>query len=766
MIKIFSVISEALEQTVDMLCGSIRLKPLPTFLAGGKRKAEGKWGGDCLVASSGTREVTPHSKLKLLPGSMRRLTPLSLPSCRCLRTLWLPRKARRGFLRVHGFRSRDSLEHVACGLQQVGMLSFLSIESLRPRRLTVRTSLTCRQRRVKCDEGRPICGRCTKASRECAYSQQLGNRPSDNALASGNGSNVTLNPHRTDPIMEGCSSTSSADTIEGQGTENQGHIAGFQALQSLSEDLGPVIGITASNQDTFLDDGTYSNGTPFADFDASSFKFASAVSPGTAPFQWYDLLAQDALDNFDKHSFLNHDTQWEFDPKSLSRRPSVFQAVPDNLVDNLIGSSTTAASGNNNANEQQGTKADPKFDDPWNTQEPIVLQGEETLYLQVYIRDVAPILDLFDPAKHFGNIVPHLALRNLGLMKALLAVAARYVSLNMSDAVDIDISTPGTVSGLVNSQKHHRQAAAQYYYETLGYLARAMQLPSYTRSSEILATAIMISTYEMFDGSRDEWERHLRGAFWIQRSQDNDGESRGIREAVWWAWVRQDIWAALRERRRTLTIWRPKKPLSSLSANELATRVVYLLAKAICYASREAVESQDLGKRLEEGNNLLQTLEDWFAALPRSYDPIPNTGDSEQIFEPIWIHPPSHAAAIQTYCLAKILISLNKPSAGSVSAYHECQNVLRDASRTICGLAKAPHSADPASAFVSFQCLFGGEHKCILFRILLIDAAGQCLRTVTQQEAFIEILQSSIDNCKVAPKSLIGDLRAMWKEYT
>lgn len=47
-----------------------------------------------------------------------------------------------------------------------------------------------------------------------------------------------------------------------------------------------------------------------------------------------------------------------------------------------------------------------------------------------------------------------------------------------------------------------------------------------------------------------------------------------------------------------------------------------------------------------------------------------------------------------------------------------------------------------------------------------MNVAGQCLRTVTQQEAFIEILNLSIENCRVAPKSLIDDLRAMWKEYT
>lgn len=507
------------------------------------------------------------------------------------------------------------------------------------------------------------------------------------------------------------SNNGTSASVGGQVAEIYGDGDTFQVLPDLSEDIGQVVGIPSTTQDPFLHHGMVASGTPLADFETSSFTFSSALSPGTAPFQWYDLLAQDALDNFDKHSFLNHDTQWEFDPESLSRRPGVFQAGRENLNSNFLESEIAVGSGNHNSIEQDSTRADDRSDQPWNTHEPIVLETEEASYLQHYIKEVAPIIDLFDPAKHFGNIVPHLALRNIGVMKALLAVAARYMSLSTVNTRDKTTSTPGTTTGLGDTQKSHKQSATQYYYETLGYLARAMQLPSYTRSSEILATAIMISTYEMFDGSRDEWDRHLRGAFWIQRSQDNDGESRGIREAVWWAWVRQDIWAAIREQRGTLTIWRPKKPLANLNSDELATRVVYLLAKAISYASKEAAASQDIGKRLEEGNLLLRTLEDWFAALPPSYRPIPtpSAGDSDEVFGSIWIHPPSHAAAIQSYCLAKILISLNKPSAGSISAYHECQNILRDASKMICGLAKAPHADDPASAFVSFQCLFGGK---------------------------------------------------------
>lgn len=56
-----------------------------------------------------------------------------------------------------------------------------------------------------------------------------------------------------------------------------------------------------------------------------------------------------------------------------------------------------------------------------------------------------------------------------------------------------------------------------------------MQYPSFARSHEVIATASLISTYEMIDGSNKDWQTHLKGVFWIQRSQDNDGESGGLR---------------------------------------------------------------------------------------------------------------------------------------------------------------------------------------------------------------------------------------------
>jgi hypothetical protein len=235
-----------------------------------------------------------------------------------------------------------------------------------------------------------------------------------------------------------------------------------------------------------------------------------------------------------------------------------------------------------------------------------------------------------------------------------------------------------------------------------------MQHPSYARSHEVIATSLLISTYEMIDGSNQDWERHLKGVFWIQRFQDNDGETGGLRSAVWWAWLRQDVWVAMRERRRVFSFWQPKRPLSVLTAPELATRATYLLGQCVNYASKEEQETSDLSQRLERGSELLFSLQEWYDHLPPEYSPLP-MAPSTTVFPHIWIHPPSYAAALQIHSLARVLVILHRPSCGGLDDYRAAQKLLTLSVNTICGIARTIDESDQAASIVSLHCVFGGK---------------------------------------------------------
>lgn len=573
-------------------------------------------------------------------------------------------------------------------------------------------SLTCRKRRVKCDEGRPRCLQCSKSDRDCRYAQPSDVGQADTSVSETAGS-------REDAVRQAhCSRNSPGLTRGTVDSIKESYRDTFPVPTEASVAFQLHNSIDIPRQDD--PPGTSSDGClPNVNFDFAASPLArSQVSLlNISPFEWYDLLAQDAISQIQRLNDASNGEprRWHFDERTLSRRQSPAPRCTD------AGSHT-----------QHGLGVSPVdhglVDKPWNTAESIELSPEDVGFFRYYIEVVGPILDLFDQERHFINAVPHLALRNLGLLKAILAVAAKHMSLGLksrqqpqSDGGSSSSSPGATASGGGQTPAH---AATQYYYETLQYLSQTLLYPSYAKSHEILATAIMISTYEMFDAdgtpTSGNWERHLRGAFWIQRSQDNDGESiDGLRRAAWWAWLRQDIWAAFRAGRPTLTIWRPWKRLEDLDSDELATRMVYICAKCVEFAALDKTSSdQDIRQRIDHGNRLLQALDDWYRILPAPYRPVTARGsasESQAQFRPVWFHPPNHAGAMQMYHFARAVVLLNQPTTGGLNGYRQRQKCLDESLHMVCGIANACQETEPAMAFVNVQAIFAGKQQQQLY---------------------------------------------------
>lgn len=449
-----------------------------------------------------------------------------------------------------------------------------------------------------------------------------------------------------------------------------------------------------------------------------------------APRSWFELLATDAV-NADGSFYLSPQMRT---PPTPALSTSSFQ--PDTNPGfhprtPRQRESFKAASFGNDPAMQAGLApvqaGDPSHvvDDPscWTTPSPIQLSSKEYRIFDHFIKKLSCWLDFFDPSLQFSTVVPHLALRNTGLMKALLALSARHLSLwnaNYPSGITPNSNQSNKqMKDAWNTSEIDRNLAVQYYYETLTYLNKAMKYSSYASSHELISTALLISTYEMVDGSNRDWERHLKGVFWIQRYQNNDGECGGIRQAVWWAWLRQDAWVAMRERRRVFTFWKPKKHYSALSPAEMACHSHYLLAQCINYASREESESKDLQQRLDRGSELLAMLQEWYDYLPNEFQPLP-TASNAGLFPPIWVHPPSYAAALQLHSLARILVLLHRPSVGGLQDYRAGQHLLTASVSTICGIAQTVDENNNAACLVSLNSLYGGKYLslcgwCCLF---------------------------------------------------
>uniref|UniRef100_L2FE30 Zn 2cys6 transcription factor n=1 Tax=Colletotrichum fructicola (strain Nara gc5) TaxID=1213859 RepID=L2FE30_COLFN len=290
-------------------------------------------------------------------------------------------------------------------------------------------------------------------------------------------------------------------------------------------------------------------------------------------------------------------------------------------------------------------------------------------------------------------------------------------------------------------------------YATLRYVQEALAYTSYTNSEELNATALIISAYEMLEESdgRGNWQRHLKGVFWIQRSQDVNGCSGGLRQAVWWAWLRQDIWAAFREKRRCLSFWAPYKDYSELDQHELAHMAIYLLSQAVnfCADSRMAETSplsDAAASRVRAGNELLANLERWRAYLGSEFKPLPTSTDHCDVFAPLWVHPPQFGVALQAYCFARILILLHSPMPSGFNGFLKMQRSLSEAVDMICSIAM--ELKDEGCQVLSAQCLYG---------------AGLCVQEPVKREKILSLMEQSEERVGWTPMATWrDDLRQAW----
>jgi hypothetical protein len=581
------------------------------------------------------------------------------------------------------------------------------------------SSLTCRKRRVKCDELRPRCITCTKSDRECLY------------VATPDGPSASVN--------NASESASNPSSIAADSPAVASGVSPAMTKRSVTADFDPQ----------------FFQNSPELMFDSPLNTLQSMPSPNSAPLEWYDLLAEDAINNIAKYN-LNLD----LDRATLSRRQS---PAPEHEINNLHIQSPG-----------RDRRHPTPLQEQWNSVENIPLTNDELHLFSHYVNVIGPVLDLCDPSKQFSTTVPRLAVHNAGVLKSLLAVAARHQALLIDaqqNQPNMFAQTPGsTTSDGSTLTNPLLQVATQYYYECLHYLSQNLLYPTYSKSREIIATALLISTYEMFDNegahNSGAWERHLRGIFWIQRAQNNNGECKDpLARAAWWQWIRQDIWVAFREGRRVLTIWRPTRRLMDLTPDELCLRVVYICARCVDFAANE--KKYDIGTRIDQGNKLLQALEDWQRTLPPAFQPI-YTGqapESGSLFAPIWIHPPSYAAAVQTFHFARIIVLINQPSIGGIDEFRVRQRFHDESVETICGISMMHQGKDVPSAFVNFQALYAGRSHLTSSLKTLTDnnTAGLCVQNPVKQTAILQLLENTLDVTKFPPKTLLNDLANYWR---
>ncbi|POR35126.1 hypothetical protein TPAR_04660, partial [Tolypocladium paradoxum] len=595
---------------------------------------------------------------------------------------------------------------------------------------------TCRKRHVKCDEVKPRCGGCTRKNARCEYTEpQSGNRLTRQRSGTDDTTQVTEqiegqgNDRQSSPVA---TETVSSPTTQQQGQE-------LETTQARSEVLPQELDtLPGGHPDRPIHDDSFQpdNEIRLGDGDETGIRLTAGVveSPQTS------LGTQGHDGTGDFHSL--HSIVYGLpSPSQMLLQPGLipYANTPDSgnaygvsltnrWLDLLIGDATLnygplpevhfEPDGTNifgNSVAQSPVPADGDSGSQTGDDRPRGLgahtEGERVETHNAYLRerivcarDRLREKDQAWKALEPLNLQPHEHV----LFRHFTDHVSRWVTRHLD-----------VINRNANGFRPGPNDTIGYYYKTLHYCQEAMQYDTYQTSLELLASAIIISSYEMLDGSSTDWEKHLKGVFWIQRSQTIHGHSGGLRQAVWWAWLCQDVWAAFREKRKPLTFWQPTRPLTDLDPSGLAAHAIYNFAHVVGFcaqdkASEKSNYSNYLAIKTHEAELLSQQLEQWKSYLTFEFNHLPMivSNDEDNPFPTMWIQPPAFAVSMQIYYCSMILLHLHRPCSGGYEEYLDKQRRLKRWASMVCGVAKS--SNDQASSTLSSQCIFIGDYSVIL----------------------------------------------------
>lgn len=150
---------------------------------------------------------------------------------------------------------------------------------------------------------------------------------------------------------------------------------------------------------------------------------------------------------------------------------------------------------------------------------------EEVHYMQVFIEEVAVWMDSLDNQKHFGRVIPYLALKSPMLLNAFLACGVKHLTL---------------VDG-----GSYKDDKALYYYDTATtQLLRSLQNPE-RNTAECATTAVVLNVYEIMSEKPAARMSHIAGARALIRECKWDATSSGIGAACFWLNVGMEVLSCL-----------------------------------------------------------------------------------------------------------------------------------------------------------------------------------------------------------------------------
>ncbi|OIW31451.1 hypothetical protein CONLIGDRAFT_573874 [Coniochaeta ligniaria NRRL 30616] len=365
-------------------------------------------------------------------------------------------------------------------------------------------------------------------------------------------------------------------------------------------------------------------------------------------------------------------------------------------------------------------------------------------YLQNYIDQVAPWLDMFDSDRAFGIQVPSLAKSSPALLCAILALSARQMERK---------------EGRRNSF-----TSLELYQEAIRRLAPLL----HSRDMQVIPICVILCCLEMMSASAQDWRRHLEGCAALFHTFGVHGFTKDLLQAVFWCYARMvtDVCAALISDGAKSTLlppcqWLPLGPESDLQqARQLfrstehpdmhANYAVYLCAR-VCELISKRTRFVELGEpngcTAQEFEAawlaLWEELQAWLADRPADFLPV-STVDTKP-FPGILFSRWSAISSTQLFHTACVLMldMMPRQIKGRLSLGVNGSRLWH--AKRICGIsATNPH------------------HGCLNNAIQPLWVAGKLLSHQSEHEALVELIWSIETSTGWGTCWRIADLEAVW----
>ncbi|KAK6340827.1 hypothetical protein TWF696_009145 [Orbilia brochopaga] len=619
------------------------------------------------------------------------------------------------------------------------------------RGMRVRTGCnTCRKRHVKCDEQKPQCQNCLKGNRPCVFpspdslfrhsrSGSISKKVSGpNAAAAANANRRSLDLSAVGFTIDVKNEPLAA--IAPINTELD--VSGMLSLANVA--VGHHEGISPTSNPPVSPNG--------AGLASRRQRSQPAVLPLSSPSQY---LAQTATDSPSQLKVPGSAlisptgaavTQFQglaLAPISPAPRSSIsfesrieppgFERLPaDAAMGNGVNGSSAVA-----------------FSSP--TREPsapLPLSEHEAELFKNFVNRICPWLDIFDFDRRFTLMVPRLARKSTGLLNACLALSAKQQYRLRANESPMQDPNPEI-------------EFSQYYDAALREMQNSLVHDvdgTFSSSEEFLATTVILSTFEIIDGSNSEFKKHLEGVGSIIKPQGIHESLEGLKGAAFWAWYRQDVLAAFRERRATFITedyWHldtTPDTMCMLREDDLCNRVMFILGQIINYCAKDEIEKNEhnVAERIRKAEFLEKKLEDWKRCLPDTFEPLTRMRDKDSIFDTLWFNPPCCGVALQIYCFAKIMLTMHKPHPPSQDRYQHflaAQRQYKQSSAMIIGISLS--GCEETYHLLSLQCLY---------------AAGLVLDGKEERKILLGLINECQHRTGRSTYYLSEELRKLWQE--